>query len=339
MITKLTPSQEKQIPIYRDKWLAKGLSTDRIDRKQAITDFTIFNRLVLGYKKQPVVIFMDSPLTTWMATVMVYSWLHPKESQVGSQVRSQVASQVWSQVGSQVWSQVESQVWSQVGSQVWSQVESQVWSQVRSQVGSFVYPYLGGNFDSGYFGFFEFCNKVLGVKFTQQENWDCYLKTANVSLIYPFEDFCVISEKPVDIKIKNMVLHNDKGAAVLYADGFSVYSLNGVMVTKELVETPADKLDPQIILKETNAEIRREIVRKIGVERLVQKLGAKTLDKKGSYELLNIDLGENRIRPYLKMLNPSVGTYHIEGVSPECRTIEQALNWRNQTTEAPEVLT
>jgi hypothetical protein len=179
----------------------------------------------------------------------------------------------------------------------------------------------------------------LGVKFTQQKDWDCYLKTSDVSLIYPFEDFCVISEKPIDIKMKNMVLHNDKGAAVSYADGFSVYSLNGVRVTRELVETPAEKLDPQLVVKETNAEVRREIVRKIGVERLVQKLGAKTLDKKGNYELLNIDLGENRIRPYLKMLNPSVGTWHIEGVSPGCRTIEQAINWRNQTTETPEVLT
>ena len=136
-----------------------------------------------------------------------------------------------------------------------------------------------------------------------------------------------------------MLLHNDKGASVRYADGFSVYSLNGVRVSKELVETPAEQLEPHIVVQEKNAEVRREIVRKIGVERLVQKLGAKTLDKKGNYELLNIDLGENRIRPYLKMLNPSVGTWHIEGVSPGCRTIEQAINWRNQTTETPEVLT
>ena len=110
MIKKLTPSQEKQIPIYRDKWLAKGLSTDRVDRKQAIADFTMFNKLILGYKKQPVVIFMDSPLTTWLATILLYSWLHPKESQVWSQVRLQVESQVGSQVEKQVGSQVECQV-------------------------------------------------------------------------------------------------------------------------------------------------------------------------------------------------------------------------------------
>ena len=31
-------------------------------------------------------------------------------------------------------------------------------------------------------------------------------------------------------------------------------------VTKELVETPAEKIDPQLVMKETNAEVRREIV-------------------------------------------------------------------------------
>ena len=106
MIDKLTPEQEAQIPIYRDKWLAKGLSTDRIDRERAKRVFLIFNEVVLEKKKTPVIIFMDSPLTAWIATVMLYVFVNKniRESQVGSQVRSQVESQV----RSQVWSQVES---------------------------------------------------------------------------------------------------------------------------------------------------------------------------------------------------------------------------------------
>jgi hypothetical protein len=30
------------------------------------------------------------------------------------------------------------------------------------------------------------------------------------------------------------------------------------------------------------------------------------------------------------MLNPSVGCFHLEGVAPECDTVEKSLNWRNQ---------
>ena len=68
-------------------------------------------------------------------------------------------------------------------------------------------------------------------------------------------------------------------------------------------------------------------------------LGAKVADRQGDYELLLLDLGDKRNRPYLKMLNPSIGTWHVEGVHPDCATVEQALNWRNQTDVKPEVLT
>jgi hypothetical protein len=75
------------------------------------------------------------------------------------------------------------------------------------------------------------------------------------------------------------------------------------------------------------------------IERVCQKLDAKVLDKQGNYELLNLNLGENRIRPYLKMINPSTGTFHIEGVEPKIKTVVEALNWRNQTEETPEIIT
>ena len=178
----------------------------------------------------------------------------------------------------------------------------------------------------------------MGLGFEKQKEWNLLIGLKDFSWVYPFKDFCVVSEKPIEIKMKNGMLHNEKGMSVQYADGFGVYSLNGVRVSKELIMTPAEKLNPQILLKEQNAEIRREIVRKIGIERVCQKLGAKVLDKKNDYELLNLDIG-NRVRPYLKMLNPSIGTYHIEGVHPNCKTVEQALNWRNQMEEEPIVLT
>jgi len=405
VIEKLTKSQEKKISFYRDRWLKIGLSTERIDRQDAIKRWHKFDKEILGNKNKVPVIFMDSPLIIWLATIYLYVlWYGDKKvtsqvdsqvdsqvtsqvrsqvlsqvtsqvrsqvlsqvwsqvdsqvrsqvlSQVTSQVRSQVLSQVWSQVASQVTSQVESQVRSQVGSQVDSQVASQVASQVESQVrsqvlsqvasqmesqvGSFVYPYLNLQFWAGYFGYYEFMNKELELKLDKQKEWDLLISLKDLSWVYPFKDFCVISEKPTEIYMKNGLLHNEKGMSVEYADGFGVYSLNGVRVSKELVMTSAEQLDPQLIVKETNAEIRREIVRKIGIERVCQKLNAKVLDKQDNYELLNLDLG-NRIRPYLKMLNPSIGTYHIEGVHSDCKTVEQALNWRNQTEENPIVLT
>ena len=33
-------------------------------------------------------------------------------------------------------------------------------------------------------------------------------------------------------------------------------------------------------------------------------------------------------RPYLKMKNPSIGTYHIEGIGLECKTVKDAIRFR-----------
>ena len=136
-------------------------------------------------------------------------------------------------------------------------------------------------------------------------------------------------------------MHCEHGPALGYPDGWLIYALNGVRVSKDLVETPAEKLDAKIILKETNAEIRREIVRKIGIEKVCRNLNAKIIDSFESYELLELELGDGRTRPYLKMRNPSIQTYHIEGVHPSIKTCKEALAWRNQQKEyaAPDILT
>ena len=135
-------------------------------------------------------------------------------------------------------------------------------------------------------------------------------------------------------------LHADNGPAVSWPDGEEQYFfLNGVHVPRELVESPANEIDPRLLLSERNAAVRREIVRKVGIERLCAGLNAQYVDRVGNYELLLLDLQDGRIRPYLKMKNPSIGVYHIEGVAPECRTVAEALAWRNQSDVPPSVLT
>jgi len=135
-------------------------------------------------------------------------------------------------------------------------------------------------------------------------------------------------------------LHSDDGPAVSWPESEQQYFfLNGVHVPRELVELPANEIDPRMLLSERNTEVRREIVRKVGIERLFAGIDAQCVDRVGDYELLLLDLQDGRIRPFLKMKNPSIGVYHIEGVAPECRTVAEALAWRNQSDVPPSVLT
>ena len=301
-IKQLTPDKEKLLSVYRDKWLAKGLSTDRINRDEAVKNFILFNRLVLSNKSIPTIIFMDSPVTAWLATCLLFGWTKENKN---------------------------------IESQVWSQVESQVWSQV----GSFIYPYLDGNFGASHFSFYDYCNKVLKIKLSKQTEWDCYLKTADVSLVYPFKDFVIISEKPTKIRMENMRLHSDGSPSVEYCDGFKVWSLWGVRVPRWLAEIRADKLDAGKVMKLTNVEQRMAGLKKFGVERL--KKHGNLISKSDDYELIDMSklLPSNRYAPYLFMRNPSVGVIHAEGVDPSCKSVSDALHWRNKTTEQPIILT
>lgn len=214
------------------------------------------------------------------------------------------------------------------------------WDYICDVIGSkinFVYSYFSGHTDVNIFAFYDFMINELGVKINIDllNKYKIWYEIVKIGMIFPFDDECIVSRKPVEYHKKGNIIHNENGPAIRYGDGFEVYILNGVRVKKEYVMTPWNKLDCNLVIKEKNAEVRRELVRKIGVERIIKELGGVVFDKKDNYELIGLDIGDGRIRPYLKMLNPSIGVYHIEGVHPDCKTVEAALEFRNGTKEIP----
>ena len=252
--------------------------------------------------------------------------------QVSAQVSAQVLDQVSDQVSAQVSDQVSDQVSAQVSDQVSAQVRAQVSDQVSAQVRDFAsyrYWWLPGQFQGFWLSYYEALSD-----FCSFEKLEGLVTVANnCAFAWTFPDVVVFCQPPVEIH-RNAAgqLHCETGPAITFADGWGVWALNGVRVTQEIVETPANQLDPKLILTTQNAEWRREIVRKIGIERVCLALNAECVDKEGDYELLMLSLGDRRRRPYLKMRNPSIGVFHIEGVSPQCRTVQQALNFRNGLT-------
>lgn len=219
------------------------------------------------------------------------------------------------------------------------------WKYISNVVGSknepFSWPFTMGQFDSSIFSFYDFFLNETSVDIDDslKEKYNSWKKTMNIGAFYCFEDVCLVISSPTEVHRKNGNFHNENGMAIKWKDGFGIYALNGVKMNEKYVMTPWNQLDPKLILKEENAEVRREIVRKIGVERIIKELGAKVLDKQGDYELLSLNLGDGRNRPYLKMKNPSIGVYHIEGVSPDCTSVRDAIIFRNGTDEIPEQLT
>jgi len=167
---------------------------------------------------------------------------------------------------------------------------------------------------------------------------------------WPFKNLVIVTENPIFISLKNGVLHNDNEMAIKYSDGFGVYALNGIRMPAHYVITPSIELSVIDIMKESNVDIRRELLRKVGLTRFIKETNAKILDTltiqlnhKSScvYQLLDVNLGNNINARVLKMDNPSIDAVHVEGVEDNCETIKEALAWRNgfEKYEPPITLT
>ena len=219
-----------------------------------------------------------------------------------------------------------------------------------------------GNHDAPWFSFYDYFRNVCDLKKQTEELQPILELSKHVGWFAPFDEAICFCDRPISLNfIKEetdeiVTLHDQAGIAIVddikphgdgrpsieYRDGTKLYHLHGVEVDEHLVMTPARDLNANMIATISNAEVRREFVRKIGIERLVQELDHEVLDTQDTYSLLLLNIGTERdvmMRPYLRMENPSLAVWHVEGVHPDCKTVDDALAFRNGTKLKPTTLT
>jgi hypothetical protein len=187
-----------------------------------------------------------------------------------------------------------------------------------------------GQHDANWLGFYEYFKTACALEVETQKLLGLWQICQNAGWWLPHQKICWISERHnVLHRNEHGQLHKDGSAALAYPDGWSIFALNGIRMKECYVTTPALELDPKIVLAEQNVQIRRELIRKIGMERFLAVCPHKVIETKGNYQLLSIPLSEEiKDARFLKMVNPSVGCWHVEAVAPECDTVQQAINWR-----------
>ena len=313
LIERLSPEREAELPAIRDYWIRVGLQTGPGDPDRAWAGICLAYTIA-GLPPPKLRLWMQSPLAMTIAA---------------AQVRDQVSAQVYAQVSAQVRDQVH------------DQVSEQVYAQVRSLWYLWWCP---GQFDSYWLSWVdalrEYCD-FEHIRGLSEVAHSCAFAWAHPSIVI----FCA----PPTIIARNArgQLHADGSPAMLFADGLSVWMLNGVHVSQRIAETPKADIPVSWWAEENNVEIRHEIERKIGSERLLSDLDAKTIHADiiavagtdHPYEVQEIVLPNGDRRRLLAMTNPSTGDTHREWVPPDIQTCREALSWRNGTDEILEALT
>lgn len=117
---------------------------------------------------------------------------------------------------------------------------------------------------------------------------------------------------------------------------FVVYAL-GIIELPRQYWTHLSQWKVEWLLTETNAEIRQQLIRQIGYERICEELQAIELDRWREYTLLKID-ADLDIEPIhlLKMTCPSTNHIYVVRVPPDLTSAREAIRWVNWDVD-PEI--
>ena len=298
-IKELTPEQEAAIPGHIKKWIEIGLKTGPSDREAVNAAISRIYELV-GLAPVDEIIWMSSPLSAIkMATAL----------SEGIEIDRDALN---------------------ADAEAYPELLEDHRDKAVEHLNNFCYS----QHDANWLSLYTFFTEEVGLKIESQEHLECLVTIAKgCGWFLPYDTCVIFSERAAHLSKNEFGMHQDLKKAVEFPDGWSYSYLNGVYVDDWISLTPVGELDPGRIVEILNAEVRREFVRKVGIERILHhfkdKPGTKMLDKAGAYELWVLNVGDGVNRVYLKMENPSLpDVWHLEEVEPICHTVQEAINWR-----------
>lgn len=198
----------------------------------------------------------------------------------------------------------------------------------------------GSNQWSGWVAYLAFFRHVakLAIDYTKFDSYEQLCLHSGPRIMH--EKFCMISDRPRKLTVDERNRpHCSTGPFCEWGDGAALYALHGVRVPMWVVETPTEKITKEMIFAEKNTDVRRELFRRIGMEKLISILDYKKLDEYRGCELISFDLGDGRERPYVFMRCPTTKQVYIEGAPPDCTTAKAAYEYQHRIQPNEEIET
>lgn len=147
----------------------------------------------------------------------------------------------------------------------------------------------------------------------------------------PFASVCIMIDRPVQMHLDQRgMLHNTQGPSCLYEDGLGLFSLRGIAVPQWIAE---GQFDLAKIFEVTNAEWRRVMIDRYGIERYLQESNANLISQDRFGRLFRISLGQGQDPlMMIEVINSTPeqdGTYkkYFLRVPPTMLTAQQAVAW------------
>lgn len=190
----------------------------------------------------------------------------------------------------------------------------------------FASPYWSIWFNS-YSAMYDFAN-TIGLEMDQEKLRKFLLWTRCCPFVLFKDDFVYVSRKPISLKFNDAgQLSCEDGPACEYADGWKIWSINGVAVTEQIVMHP-ETITGKQIKQEENAEVKRIMIERYGFESYFADVDAKLIHRRtnhieGTKELLY----QAEDMKFLLCICPSTGKEFALEVKEDIKTCEEAQDY------------
>jgi len=292
-IEKLTASQTARFSEFIEKWIQIGLCTDRADRDRAERSQKALYKL--ANLQEPKIIWVLDPISAAIAAVLIGAWIR-NQNKMNSAVHSAVRL-----------------------------VTIDLFKNKEIKDGGSRY---GGSLWASYAAWADFFNEVCTISIDRN-----YLDSVeSCGYWWQLNGIVIASDRPSHIRLDSQGrLHDEKRQSIGYCNGVGWHHIHGVRVPEFVVEKP-EQITPQLIQKESNAEVRRVMMDRYGAARYVKDVGGKLIHQDRFGKLYHfkderfLELVAVEVKNSTPEIDGSIKNYFLF-VDPSLRTAKEAVAW------------
>jgi hypothetical protein len=196
-----------------------------------------------------------------------------------------------------------------------------------------------GQHDANWLAFYKFFQAECGLSKETDKLEGLWELCRSAGWALPHEHICWVSERhSVVARDEQGRLHNLRGPALEYPDGFAIYAAHGVRLSPDIILDPSS-ITVARIEAEKNAEIRRVMIEQYDQGRYLKDSGAKKVQEDDYGTLYRKDVPNDEPILMVDVINSTAepdGTFrrYMLRVPPDTKTARGGVAWTFGKTEA-----
>jgi hypothetical protein len=291
-IDSLTADQQAALIAYRAEWLAHGRSCAPADRGATARVLTAMYAAI--NEAPPYVWWCDGPAVGSLVRGVLWAnlwdnlgadlgdnlWANLRANlgaNLGDNLRANLGANLWDNLWANLRDNLGANLGANLGDNLGANLGDNLWANLRDNLGANLGWFFWGQHEAAWPAYYAWPDLALHQMHTaeQRERLGWWLTLAqSCGWWQPYRGVVFVCERPARQAVDaDGRLHHESGPALLCRDGWPVYAWHGVRVPAHVIEQP-DTLTPEEIRAESNAEVRRVMIERMGWERWLQASGA-----------------------------------------------------------------